>query len=141
MELCLYILTTNKIMCTIHNRKANACPKDRQERKEVIPIMASTKEIFDKKGKRCFHITVSRGHGEKPFSKTWYPSEKWSEKTVHRKLKQAAFEFESKCKAEQSERTAKKKTHTEEFGMCLFYTYSELQTTFFTYNSQTFFDN
>lgn len=97
-------------MCTIHNRKANACPKDRQERKEVIPIMASTKEIFDKKGKRCFHITVSRGHGKKPFSKTWYPSEKWSEKTVQRKLKQAAFEFESQCKTEQSESTAKKKT-------------------------------
>ena len=72
--------------------------------------MASTKEMFDKKGNRCFHITVSRGHGEKPFSKTWYPSEKWSEKTVQRNLKQAAFEFESQCKAEQFESTAKKKT-------------------------------
>lgn len=72
--------------------------------------MASTKEIFDKKGKRCFHITVSRGHGKKPFSKTWYPSEKWSEKTVQRKLKQAAFEFESQCKTEQSESTVKKNT-------------------------------
>lgn len=72
--------------------------------------MASTKEMFDKNGIRCFRITVSRGHGKKPFSKTWYPSEKWSEKTVQRNLKQAAFEFEKECKSEQPESIAKKKT-------------------------------
>ena len=58
--------------------------------------------MHSKDGKRCFRITVSRGHGVKPFSKIWYPSDEWSEKTVQRKLKQAAFEFESECRNKQN---------------------------------------
>ena len=71
--------------------------------------MANTKEKFTKDGKRYFKISVSRGYGKTPFTKSWYPLETWCEKTVQRELAKAAAQFEQDCKNGNVENRAMKK--------------------------------
>lgn len=71
--------------------------------------MASTKEMHTKDGRRYFKISVSRGYGKSPFTKSWYPSETWAEKTVQRNLAKAAAEFELECQNGEIETRAEKK--------------------------------
>jgi len=71
--------------------------------------MASTKEMRTKDGRRYFKISVSRGHGKSPFTKSWYPSESWAEKTVQRNLQKAMAEFEQACKNGEVQTRAEKK--------------------------------
>ncbi len=60
--------------------------------------MASTRLKETKDGKKYYEIRVSMGRGETELSSRWYVPKGWSDTAIKRGLRDAAADFERKCK-------------------------------------------
>ena len=61
--------------------------------------MASTRYIGETRKGKCYEIQVSRGYGQSPYTRRWYPEPTWSASYTEKQLNKAAAKFEAECQS------------------------------------------
>lgn len=92
--------------------------------------MASARERRTKDGQLYYELIVSQGRAKSAATRSWYPNEGWSKRTIERELSKAKAEFERQVKAgeymSRKERAAKEREQAEaEARICSFRGYVE----------------